>query len=165
MRRQNFFDNSNINVDGPLGNCPDYSLPLPLSFSSSEQIASRILSMQPSSRHRIASAVHSDVSDKFRMNKRTYICVCVYVCMYPTRRRGECRISGFSVNSIAFARPKPEAGFTVFLVACVSTRLPNIGTRYPASILYPREEKWCAIRSLRSRGRRTLEIFIRLPRG
>lgn len=85
--------------------------------------------------------------------------------MYPIRRRGECRISGFSVNSIAFARPKPEAGFTVFLVACVSTRLPNIGTRYPASILYPREEKWCAIRSLRSRGRRTLEIFIRLPRG
>lgn len=92
------------------------------------------------------------------------------MCVYPTRRRGECRISGFSVNSIAFARPKPEAGFTVFLVACVSIRLPTyIETRYPASILYPREEKWCAIhrcqRSLRSRGRCTLEIFIRLPRG
>lgn len=95
-----------------------------------------------------------------------WACVYVCVCVHPTRRHGECRISGFSVNSIAFARPKPEAGFTVFLVACVSTRLPSyIETRYPASILYPREEKWCAIRSLRSRGRRTLEIFIRLPQG
>lgn len=83
------------------------------------------------------------------------------------RRRRAARILGLSVNPIVIAWSEPSSRLYRF-----SSSVSTAEAKYPVSILYPREEKWCATRARSTRSprtrerarRRALEIFIRLPR-
>lgn len=105
--------------------------------------------------------MHSNVPDKFRMNKRTYI------CRYPARRR---RV--FELERKLDRASKLRADFTVFffffftsLRIYLSTLTPGIPFRF-----YTRGKRngvQCATakHSLHSRGWRTLRDFYSIAAG